>query len=285
MSFSRNTKIGLVLIITALVIGTPLLVINYLGQPLQQNEVDDTIDDFVDPQTQIIADGLVNITLLDWAGVMIEWNYTRIYIDPYLISSNYSAYPADLILITHHHPDHYSFFDIRDVENNDTQIVIPASMDDKVERHDALAVKPGDSFMFEGINITAFPMYVQDYPSGAHSAHPIDGNYTSYIIDIDGFVIFHGGDAKYMDEYEQLTGKIDVALLAIYFDPGYGPLNNSLLPIIEAIEMIQPEYCIPTHMYNHDDEIFMDEYVPTLTDDCEVMNIGFYGFRVFSLES
>ena len=49
----------------------------------------------------------IKVTLLENAGTMIEYDDTRIYIDPFDLSSSYSNYPADAILITHEHGDHY----------------------------------------------------------------------------------------------------------------------------------------------------------------------------------
>ena len=284
MPSTRNTRIALTLIVATLVIVTPLVVMSFLNQnPPPSGDGDD--NDNTDPLEIPVTS--VNVTLLDTAGVMIEANNIRIYIDPYRIpKSNFSEYPADLILITHAHADHYSRFDINDVLKNSTLVVCPESMTTQLERYNnSLGVKPGDSFLYRGINITAFDLYLDNYPSGALSAHPKNNNWTSYIIDIDGFIIFHAGDAKYMEEYEEFPVDIDVAFLPIYFDPGYGVKNESLAPIIQVIETIKPDYCIPTHWYFSDNELFMQDYVPLLEDDCEVMNLGFFESHVFNVNS
>ena len=49
----------------------------------------------------------VNVTLLANAGVMIEADDLRIYIDPIDLPSEYRDMPADAILITHDHGDQY----------------------------------------------------------------------------------------------------------------------------------------------------------------------------------
>jgi len=280
MFSTRNSRIGLVLIVATLVVVTPILLLSFQNftPPLDENDTEDNAP-------LEIPVSSVNVTLLDTAGVMIEANNIRIIIDPYRIpKSNFSEYPADLILITHAHPDHYSPYDIGDVQKNSTLIVFPASMTTQLERfNNSIGVNPGDNFQYRGINITAFDLYLEDYPSGARSAHPKDQNWTSYIIDIDGFIIFHAGDAKYMEEYEDFPVEIDVAFLPIYYDPGYGAKNESLAPIIQAIEVLKPNYCIPTHWYFDDNQLFMEEYVPLLVDDCEVMNLDFFESYVFSV--
>lgn len=282
MVSSRNIRIGLVVVVASLIVLTPIVLLSFQNN-LPPDDVDD--NDAEDNAPLELPVSSVNVTLLHTAGVMIEVNNIRIYIDPYRIpKSNFSDYPADLILVTHAHTDHYSPYDIGDVQKNSTLVVFPESMTTAFERfNNSMGVSPGDNFQYRGINITAFDLYLEDYPSGAISAHPKNINWTSYIIDIEGFTIFHAGDAKYMDEYVDFPVDIDVAFLPIYFDPGYGEKEESLAPIIQAIEVLKPEYCIPTHWYFDDNELFMQEYVPLLVDDCVVMNIGFFESYVFSV--
>ena len=60
------------------------------------------------PATSLVGavDSDVNVTLLSNAGVMIEADGMRIYIDPVDLPNSYMDYPADAVLITHHHGDH-----------------------------------------------------------------------------------------------------------------------------------------------------------------------------------
>lgn len=227
----------------------------------------------------------IKLNLLVGDGVMIEAKGIRIYIDPLYIPSNYSELPADVILITHPHIDHYSQSDIADIITNDTLLVCPANMTPIVDRFDCTGVNPGDSFVVGDIRITVFDMYMPDYPNGFMSAHPRALNWTSYIIEIDGFTIFHAGDAKYMPEYEELTGTIDVAFLPIYFDFGYGPLNESLLPIVDAIDMIQPRIVIPMHFTDANREIFISEYSILVENTItEILNLPYFTTLIYETD-
>jgi len=49
----------------------------------------------------------IRITLLSNAGIMIETDELRIYVDPIDLPDNYTDLPADIILVTHPHDDHY----------------------------------------------------------------------------------------------------------------------------------------------------------------------------------
>jgi len=251
----------LVVIVGAIIVSTPILLMMI---PTQE------------PPTEI------KVTLLLNEGVMIEAKGLRIYIDPLYLPSNYTDLPADVILVTHAHTDHYSRLDVDLVSTNDTLFVCPENMTEPLERFDGLGVNPGDSFLVGDINITAFHMYMPDYPSGLDTFHPKSANWTSYIIDIDGFTIFHAGDSKYMEELGELTGTIDLAFIAIFNDPGYGPLNASLLPAVDAINLLQPRITIPVHFTNPNRETFISEYsILVESPDCEILNWEYYTTRIF----
>ncbi len=261
MTLSRNSIIVLGIIIGVLAVSSAAII---FLQPTAET------------QTEIKLNLLLN------TGVMIEAEGIRIYIDPLYLPDNYSALPADVILITHPHTDHYSPSDIEDIMTNDTLFVCPNNMTHAIDRFNGIGVNPGDSFQVGNINITAFPLYLDDYSSGLPSFHPKEANWTSFIIDIYGFTIFHAGDNKYIDEFEELTGTIDLALLPIYFDPGLGELNMSLLPIIDAIDMIQPRIVIPTHFTDPNREIFMDEYRILVNNTVtEILSLPSYSIRIF----
>jgi L-ascorbate metabolism protein UlaG (beta-lactamase superfamily) len=260
MNHSRNTNYALVVIIAIVVVSASIVI---MMPPADESPSE------------------IKLTLLYNEGVMIEVEGTRIYIDPFAIPSNYTDLPADVILITHQHWDHYSPLDIEDIRTNDTLFVCPKNMTHAIELYDGLGVNPGDSFLVGDINITAFHMYTPDYDA-LPSSHPRATNSTSYIININGFTIFHAGDAKYMDEYEELTGTIDVAFLGIYFDSLFGALNESLLPIVDAIDMIQPNYTIPVHFTDENREIFMAEYSILIENtNCEILNLPYWTSRTF----
>jgi len=205
----------------------------------------------------------IELTLLHNAGVMIETDDVRIYIDPYNLPDNYTELPADIILVTHPHGDHYHYGSISDIETDDTVFIFPENMTTEIARHDGIGMNPGESMMVGDINITAFYMYTTA-PEGYDPSHPPEANWTSYIIDIDGFTIFHAGDSKCIPEYEQLTGKINVALLPL--GPGCQTMYRT--EVVDAIEVIQPDYIIPIHYTEDEFHTFCALY------DTQIENLG-----------
>ena len=130
-----------------------------------------------------------------------------------------------------------------------------------IDDHDGYAVVPGDSFMIGPIQVTCFYMYTFA-PEPYDPSHPPESNYTSYIIDIDGFTIFHAGDAGELPEYSQLTGTIDVAMLPL--GPGCQTMCN--MEVVDVLETIDPTYFIPIHATDTARASFLAVYEPYLTN-------------------
>lgn len=224
------------------------------------------------------ADTSIKLTLLDHAGVMIEAQNLRIYIDPINLEENYTELPADAVLITHDHGDHYQESNVSLLQKEGTINVFPVIMSDQIAVHDGVSVMPGDAVMVGTIRISAFYMYTIA-PEGFESTHPRESNYTSYIVDINGFTVFHAGDSKNITEYEQLTGTIDVALLPL--GPGCQTMYNE--EVVDAIDKIQPVYFIPIHTTGYHTILFLFSYGDDIeaVSTCEAIVLADFESRLF----
>ncbi|NHJ39940.1 MAG: MBL fold metallo-hydrolase, partial [Asgard group archaeon] len=212
MTLSKTIKIvislGVIAAVTAAVV--PAVVI-----PLRNNE------------------NKITFTLLDNAGVMIEHKGVRIYIDPINLDRSYIDLKADAILITHPHGDHYEAVSYNRIVKSDTLKLFPENMSQEISINLGTGVNPEDEFQVGHISITAFYMYT--LPLGEYPAsHPQEANWTSYIIDIDGFVFFHAGDSKNIQEYEDISGMVDVALLPL--GPGCQTMVD--MEVVDAAETL-----------------------------------------------
>ncbi len=221
----------------------------------------------------------INFTLLYNAGVMIEAKGLRIYIDPYNLPNNYSDYPADAVLITHDHGDHCSDTMLQLIEKDDTQFFFPEIMTSFITLFSGTGVKPGDTFNIGPIAITAFYMYTFA-PIGYDSSHPQESNYTSYIIDIDGFTFFHAGDSSNIPDYSQLTDLINVAMLPL--GPGCQTMVDQ--DVVNAIDTINPEYFIPIHYAEGADLIFLNNYGTAIENcGCEIVHLDYFEATKFKI--
>lgn len=226
-----------------------------------------------------IKDKTITLNLIYNAGVMIEAKGYRIYIDPIELTDNYNDLPADVILITHAHQDHFQISSMTMLQQSDTIIVFPATMTTHIALYNGTGIAPGDSFLVGPINITAFYMYTfaeELFPS----THPQEYNWTSYIIDIDGFTIFHAGDSDNIPEYTQLKGLIDVAMLPL----GPGCQTMTGIEVVNAIDVIEPSYFIPIHYREGTDEEFIENYGTDVENcGCEIIHLSYFESYKFKL--
>ena len=225
------------------------------------------------------SDHTITVTLLDNAGVMIETEDTRIYIDPYNLPNSYSDYPADLICITHDHGDHYDPFSLDLIITENTTLLFPATMTIQVAEYGAEPVQPEDSFEFNDLNVNVTCFYMYTMPGSAQSSHPRSNNYTSFIIELEDFTIFHAGDSWNIEEYSQLTGEIDLALLPI--GPGCQTMTGE--DVVSAIETIEPKYMIPIHFTEDMQNTFVELYKADVEAcGCKYINLDYFSSCGFS---
>ena len=230
---------------------------------------------------EIGAEG-INVTLLTNAGIMIEVDEMRIYIDPIDLPSEYRDKPADAILITHDHGDHYQYATVNMLQKEGTLNVFPEIMDTEIARHDGLGVVPEDEFEIGEIKVKAFYMYTYSPIPGSPASHPEESQYASYIVDIGGFTIFHAGDSKNLDEYEELTGTINVAMLPL--GPGCQTMYET--EVVNVVQVIEPDYFIPIHFTRGANDRFVRSYGRSIesTTECEICNLDYFTMNTFQTQ-
>jgi L-ascorbate metabolism protein UlaG (beta-lactamase superfamily) len=217
------------------------------------------------PPDDASAPTTLNVTLLTNAGVMIETNETRIYIDPIQLNSTFANYPDSLDIIT----------------TESTEFIFPSNMSAECITYGATGVEPRDTIMIGDINITAFYMYtlpVDIYPA----SHPAEANWTSYIITIGNFTMFHAGDSKNIPEYYDLTGSIDLAFLPL--GPGCQTMFN--YEVVQALTRIQPTYFIPIHYGDGVQETWIAAYGDNVESetDCTPIVLEYWTQHCFDLD-
>ncbi len=170
------------------------------------------------------------------AGFQIQSGGKTVYFDPIQIDSRQNYAKADLILITHSHPDHYSSADINMLTNASTIVVVSedAAVSAKLF-YQAVVMRPGITTNIKGILIEAVPAYKED--------HPKSSNYNGYVITIDGVRIYHTGASGNIPEMKNI--KCDILIGMLY------PMDNSTN--IEALEKSAldtgAKFVIPMHYY------------------------------------
>jgi L-ascorbate metabolism protein UlaG (beta-lactamase superfamily) len=129
-----------------------------------------------------------------------------VYIDPWEAEGP----PADLILLTHAHDDHFQPDEIERLRKDDTRIVAPHDIARELSG-DVTAVAPGDSVEASGVKIQAVPAYniVED----RLDKHPKANNWVGYLLTLGEHTYYHAGDTDHLPELESI--RTNVAFLPI----------------------------------------------------------------------
>lgn len=151
------------------------------------------------------------------------------FIDPWRVPSR--AGPADLILVTHPHPDHYDRASIERLRTRETVIVLPRTGVESGQ----VAVSAGESLRIGAFAVTGVPAY-----NVSRRFHPQSRGWLGYLVEVDGVRIYHAGDTDLVPEMTDL--RPDIALL-----PVGGLFVMDGRAAAEAARVLKAAVCIPMH--------------------------------------
>ncbi len=180
---------------------------------------------------------LKRITWLGHASVRIDTPSAVVYVDPWKLKS---FEPADIILISHEHYDHFSKDDVAQLCKEGTVIVTTPAVAEQLTG-DVRAVRPGDTVTVKGVKIEAVPAYnlTKFRPTG-EPCHPQPNAWLGFIVDVDGMRVYHAGDTDNIPEMANM--KPDIAIL-----PVSGKYVMTADEAIDAVRMLKPKAAIPIH--------------------------------------
>jgi L-ascorbate metabolism protein UlaG (beta-lactamase superfamily) len=189
------------------------------------------------------------IDAIEWLGhasFRITVGRATVYIDPYRVSEQ--SPPADLILITHGHYDHFSPQDVERLSKKDTWLVGPAAVAERVSGQ-VHRIGPGETIddeLVRGLHISAVAAYnTSKRDADGNPFHPRDAGWVGYALNVRGERVYHSGDTDVIPEMDSVTG-VDVALL-----PVSGVYVMTAPEAAEAARRIQPRVAVPMHWGSH----------------------------------
>src|SRR6202158_3299818 len=201
-----------------------------------------------EPQTFPTSAGPVKITPLYHASTMIEAGGKTIYVDPAKPAKLTGLPKADLILISHIHPDHMDPASIKEVSRAETEILAPAAVAQTVTS--AKPIANGETKSWQGWTIEAIPSYnLKRGPAPGELFHP-KGRDNGYILSYGGKRFYFSGDTEGIPEMRALKN-IDVAFVCMNL-----PYTMTPEEAADAVKAFHPKVAIPYHYKGQDTAVF-----------------------------
>lgn len=193
------------------------------------------------------SEGVVKITPIRHASMMIEAGGKVIYVDP--AQGDFDGLPqADLILITDIHGDHMAPPIIEKLKKSDTTIIAPAAVAKTVT--EARVIGNGESTTWEHWKIEAIPMYnLKRGPSPGKLYHD-KGRGNGYVLTYGGKRFYISGDTENIPEMRALEN-IDVAFVCMNL-----PYTMTPDEAAAAVKAFHPKIVYPYHSRGSNTEEF-----------------------------
>lgn len=191
------------------------------------------------------AMGDLKITFIGHGTLMFHFDNLVIHVDPVSDMGDYSQLPkADIIMITHGHPDHLDLKTIEQLRKEGTDVVLTETCAKEI--NNGIVMKDGESKTIKGLKIEAVPAYnIVHMRSPGNPFHPKgDGN--GYVITFSDKKVYVAGDTENISEMEQLSG-IDVAFLPMNL-----PYTMTPEMAAEAALAFKPKILYPYHFGSTD---------------------------------
>ena len=184
--------------------------------------------------------GDLTITCIGHGTLMFEYQDKVIHVDPVSREADYAKLPkANLVLITHEHGDHLDPKALASVRQEQTQIVLTKTCDEKVQG--GIVMKNGDVRTVLGLKIEAIPAYnIEHKRSNGQPFHP-KGRGNGYVVTFGKTRVYIAGDTENTPEMKQLK-KIDVAFLPMNL-----PYTMTPAMVAEAALAFKPKILYPYH--------------------------------------
>lgn len=182
--------------------------------------------------------GLDKVTINAHSSIRIA-DSKVLYFDPFQMEKE--PKDADLIFITHEHFDHFDPVSIAKVRKEETHLIAPASMKEKVltqawvKPENCSFVEPQKEYEIAGIKVQTIWAYNRQKPF-----HPKENKWVGYVVTMDDVTYYVAGDTDGTNEMKQVI--CDVACI-----PVGGKFTMDAHEAADYVRAFMPTVAIPTH--------------------------------------
>ena len=194
------------------------------------------------------------------ASFQIKAADQNIYIDPSTKNTGLKKEafgPADLILVTNGHQDHFDKDLIKKIRKLGSPVIAPPNLKKEIKGGIVWDLSPGQfmKMVTSDGTIWATEAYnVKRLRPNGEPFHP-KGFGVGFILKVGNQKIYHAGDTDLIPEMENIAdADIDVALL-----PSGDTYTMDLEEAAEAALLIKPKIAIPMHLKGADPTIFKEK--------------------------
>ena len=182
------------------------------------------------------SQGNLEITFIGHATLMFSFGGKIIHVDPWTRFTDYKDMPkADIILVTHEHPDHLDKKAIDTLKKDGTEIILTETCAKQIG--EGTVMKNGDVKTVKGFKIEAVPAYNLSPDTRFHPKGVGNG----YIITFGDKRVYIAGDTENTPEMMALKG-IDIAFL-----PMNRPFTMTPEMVADAAKAFRPKILYPYH--------------------------------------
>lgn len=163
---------------------------------------------------------------------------STIYFDP-VVNFKEDPVPAETILISHAHSDHYDAKTLKQIISAETVIITTRAIADMLTKDgvpgEVRTLQAGDSITLGEVKIEAVPAYNTD-----KKYHPKEAGNLGFILTVRGVRLYFAGDTDVIPEMADFHP--DIALIPIG-----GTYTMDPEQAVEAVGVLQPQVTVPMH--------------------------------------